>query len=135
VEGTSFFFPDMLEPNPNKHYSGKIVVLINEDAISQSEHSCLWLEAATNVTFIGTPTSGVNGDVTDVVLPGNVDVRFSGQAIRHADGRQLQRIGIQPTIKVEATVEGIRHHRDEVLEAAVGFLEGKANATAQRKNR
>src|SRR6185436_19082600 len=39
-------------------YKGKVVMLINEDAISQSEHTCLFFESATDVTFIGTPTAG-----------------------------------------------------------------------------
>ena len=51
------------------------------------------------------------------------DRRFiTGQVVRHADGRQLQRVGVQPHIRVEPTIEGIRQGRDEVLEAAVAFL-------------
>jgi C-terminal processing protease CtpA/Prc len=104
-------------------YKGKVVMLINEDAISQSEHTCLFFEAATNVTFIGSATDGANGDVTNLVLPGGIYVGFSGHDVRHADGRQLQRVGIQPHIKVEPTPKGIREGRDEVLEAAVKYLD------------
>jgi C-terminal processing protease CtpA/Prc len=109
-------------------YKGKVVVLINEDAISQSEHTCLFFEAATHVTFVGSPTNGANGDVTNLVLPGGIAVSFSGHDVRHADGGQLQRVGIQPHVKVEPTPNGIREGRDEVLEAAVKFL----NSTAQK---
>ena len=35
---------------------------------------------------------------------------------------QLQRLGIQPTVRVEPTVAGIRAGKDEVLEAAISFL-------------
>ena len=42
--------------------------------------------------------------------------------VRHADGRQLQRVGIQPQIKVEPTPGGIREGRDEVLEGAIKYL-------------
>jgi C-terminal processing protease CtpA/Prc len=116
-------FPQGGEPRANGHYAGKVVVLINEEAISQSEHTCLFLEAAANATFIGTPTNGANGDVTTAVLPGGIYVGFSGHDVRHADGRQLQRLGIQPHIKVEPTIAGIRSGRDEVLERAIQFLE------------
>jgi C-terminal processing protease CtpA/Prc len=112
---------------PERHgdvYKGKVVVLINEDAISQAEHTCLFFEAATDVTFIGTPTAGANGDVTVMVLPGNLVVSFSGHDVRHADGRQLQRVGIQPTIRVAPTIRGLADGRDEILEAAVKFLKG-----------
>ena len=106
-------------------YKGKVVVLINEDAISQAEHTCLFFEAATNVTFIGSATNGANGDVTNLVLPGAIYVTFSGHDVRHADGRQLQRLGIQPHIKVEPTPKGIREGCDEVFEAAVKYLDSK----------
>ena len=104
-------------------YKGKVVMLINEDAMSQSEHLCLYFEAATNVTFIGSSTDGANGDIANLVLPGGIYVSFSGHDVRHADGRQLQRVGIQPQIAVEPTPRGIREGRDEVLEAAIKFLD------------
>jgi C-terminal processing protease CtpA/Prc len=104
-------------------------MLINEDAISQSEHTCLFFAAATDVTFIGTPTAGANGDVTTMVLPGNLQVSFTGQNVRHADGRQLQRVGIQPHIKVARTSRGIVEGRDEILEAALKYL-GEATKKA-----
>jgi hypothetical protein len=43
--------------------------------------------------------------------------------IRHADGRQLQRIGIQPHVKVGPTIRGIVEGRDEILAAAVKYLQ------------
>jgi C-terminal processing protease CtpA/Prc len=104
-------------------YRGKVVMLINEDAISQSEHTCMFFEAATDVTFIGTPTAGANGDVTFMVLPGNLQVSFTGHNVRHADGRQLQRVGIQPTIRVAPTIRGTIEKRDEILERAISFLQ------------
>ena len=103
-------------------YKGTVVMLINEFAISQSEHTCLFFETATNVTFVGSPTNGANGDVTNLTLPGNIYVNFTGHDVRHADGRQLQRVGIQPHVRVEPTAKGISEGRDEVLEAAVKYL-------------
>ena len=117
------------QPLPNRNgdvYHGKVVMLIDENAISQSEHTCLFFEAATNVTFIGTPTMGANGDVTNLVLPGGIYVYFTGQAVRHIDGRQLQRLGIQPTIMVAPTIAGIAAGRDEILEAAIKYLNSTA---------
>ncbi len=110
-------------PSGKRHYHGKVVVLINEQAISQSEHTCLFFAAATDVTFIGSPTVGANGNVTETVLPGRLAVSFTGMEIRWADGRQLQRVGVKPHIHVAPTVKGIREGRDEVLEAALTFLQ------------
>ncbi len=105
-------------------YTGKVVMLIDENAQSQSEHAALFFETARpDINFIGTPTAGANGDVTATVLPGNIIVFFSGHNVRHADGGQLQRIGIQPTIKVAPTIKGLTGGKDEILDAAVKFLQ------------
>jgi C-terminal processing protease CtpA/Prc len=118
-----YSFAQKIPERKGDAYKGKVVMLINEDAISQSEHTCMFFEAATDVTFIGTPTAGANGDVTFMVLPGNLQVSFTGHNVRHADGRQLQRIGIQPTIRFAPTIRGTIEKRDEILERAISFLQ------------
>ena len=122
ADSANYSFAQRLPDREGDVYKGKVVMLINEDAISQAEHTCMFFEAATDVTFIGTPTAGANGDVTFMVLPGNLQVSFTGHNVRHADGRQLQRVGIQPTITVAPTIRGTIHGRDEILEAAVKYL-------------
>jgi C-terminal processing protease CtpA/Prc len=122
---TNFSFAQKLPEISGEVYKGKVVMLIDENAISQSEHTALFFEAATDVTFIGTPTVGANGDVTRMTLPGNLVVGFTGHDVRHADGRQLQRIGIQPHVTVRPTVKGVIAGRDEVLESAVKFLQSR----------
>jgi len=74
AETPNYSFSQRLPDGPGDLYRGKVVVLINEDAISQAEHSCMMFEAATDVTFIGTPTAGANGDITYMVLPGNLQI-------------------------------------------------------------
>jgi C-terminal processing protease CtpA/Prc len=123
AESANYAFAQRLPERKGDVYKGKVVMLINEDAISQAEHTCMFFEAATGVTFIGTPTVGANGDVTFMVLPGNLPVAFTGHNVRHADGRQLQRVGIQPTIRVEPTIPGVIAGRDEILEGAVKYLQ------------
>jgi hypothetical protein len=103
-------------------YRGKVVMLMDERTQSQAEHSGLFFEAACDITYVGSPTAGSNGDVTTVVLPGDLTVRFTGQAVRHADGRQLQRVGLQPHVPVSPTLEGLMAGRDEVLERAIQFI-------------
>ncbi len=125
--GTNFTFAQQIpKREKGEIYKGKIVMLIDENAQSQSEHTCLFFEAARpDITFIGTPTAGANGDVTNLVLPGNIKVSFSGHGVRHADGRQLQRVGIQPNVKVAPTIKGLIEGKDEILDAAVKFLQSK----------
>jgi C-terminal processing protease CtpA/Prc len=103
-------------------YSRPVITLIDERAMSQAEHTGLFLEAACDTRFVGTPTAGTNGDVTAMILPGGLTVRFTGHDVRHADGRQLQRIGLQPHVRVAPSIAGLRAGRDEVLERAVQEL-------------
>lgn len=105
-----------------ERYTNPVIALIDNEAISHAEHSCLILEAYTNVTFIGSPTRGANGNVSHVVLPGGLSVSFTGLEVRHADGRQLQTTGIVPQILVRPTIAGLRAGRDEVLERALTFI-------------
>jgi C-terminal processing protease CtpA/Prc len=114
-------FSQRLARTDKPHYRGKVIVLIDAKAISQSEHTAMMFEAAANPVFVGTPTAGANGDVTTVALPGGLFVTFTGHDVRHADGRQLQRVGIQPTVTVEPTVKGLQAGRDEVLEAGLAI--------------
>ncbi|MEO8564616.1 MAG: S41 family peptidase [bacterium] len=105
-------------------YAGQTVMLIDERTISQAEHTGLFFEAANGTKFIGSPTMGANGDVTSFVIPGGIGISFTGHDVRHADGRQLQRVGLQPDLAVLPTIAGIRAGRDEVLERAHRFLGG-----------
>ncbi|HEY0115570.1 MAG TPA: S41 family peptidase [Allosphingosinicella sp.] len=114
---TSFTQPIPTGTRPR--YRGRIFVLIDDRAISQSEHTALFFKAAANPVFVGTPTAGANGDVTRLSLPGGLSLSFTGHDVRHADGTRLQRVGIQPDVVVAPTLAGMRAGRDEVLEAAL----------------
>jgi len=109
-------------PSDKLRYSRRVAVLIDASAVSRPEFVCLQLEAAANPTFIGTPTRGAIGEVTNTILPGGVQVNFAADEMRHADGRPLQDVGILPQVWVAPTISGIREGRDEVLEKAVEFL-------------
>jgi C-terminal processing protease CtpA/Prc len=97
-------------------------MLMDERTVSQAEHTGLFLKAANGTTFIGTPTTGANGDVTDFSLPGGIKVGLTGQSVAHPDGTQLQRVGLTPDIHVTATIKGVRDGVDEVLERALEFM-------------
>jgi C-terminal processing protease CtpA/Prc len=124
---SGFYFSQPLPELPagKPLYTHPTVMLIDDRAISQSEHSGLFYEAANGTQFIGTPTAGANGDVTNFTLPGGIHVNFTGHDVRHADGRQLQRVGLQPDVTVAPTRAGIHEGKDEVLERAVRFLDGQ----------
>ena len=103
-------------------YRGKVVVLIDDRAISQAEHTCLFLQEAAGATFVGSPTHGANGDITAIRLPGKLRMWFTGQEVRHVDGKQLQQVGIQPHVTIRPTLAGLRAGKDEVLDRAIAWI-------------
>jgi C-terminal processing protease CtpA/Prc len=122
----TYSFVQNVPPNTGQPvYRGRTVMLIDERTQSQAEHTGLMFEAANGTEFIGSPTAGANGDITAFSIPGDVTLTFSGHDVRHADGRQLQQVGLQPKVPVRPTIEGLRAGRDEVLEAALEYLKKK----------
>ncbi|HKU80901.1 MAG TPA: hypothetical protein VJP76_01935, partial [Candidatus Tumulicola sp.] len=57
-------------------YLKPTVMLIDERSLSQSEHSALFFRAAAHTRFVGTPTNGADGDVTSMVVPGDISLSF-----------------------------------------------------------
>ena len=110
-------------PSPDSEpYPGQIAVLVDGSSQSAAEHVCALIKSVTKATFIGSRTSGANGGVTRTILPGGIVVNFTGQSVRHADGSQLQRVGIVPDVEARPTLHGVREGRDDVLRAAVRFF-------------
>lgn len=122
TSNASYFFVQKLPVSDKWKYKGKTVMLIDERTISQAEHTGLFLHAANKTEFIGAPSAGANGDVSDFVIPGGITIHFSGHDVRYADGGKLQRLGLQPALMVAPTIQGIRLGKDEVLDKAIAYV-------------
>ncbi len=100
-----------------------MALLIDEGSVSSAEfHTMAW-RLAPEARVFGHPTAGADGNVNTFTLPGGLRTGFSGIGIYWPDGSETQRTGILPDTVVTPTVQGIRDGRDEVLEAAVNWLE------------
>lgn len=104
-------------------YQGEIVVLTNEMSLSNAEYTVMSLQNAENVTVMGEETIGADGNVVRLPLPGNIELLFTSLGVYTPDGGQTQRIGLTPDIEVHPTIEGIKEGRDELLEAAVEYIQ------------
>ena len=104
-------------------YKGKTVLLIDENTISQGEGTGLMFKAANNTTFIGSQTAGANGNVSNFIVPGRINLYFSGLNVSYPNGETMQRVGLKPDIKIRPTIKGIQAGKDEVLERAVKYLQ------------
>lgn len=126
-------FEDMISPDSSRRYKGRIVMLIDERTQGAMEQFGLGLESVANPVFIGTSSAGAAGAITSMNLPGQINLTFSGSELRHADGRQLQRVGLTPQVEVAPTVKGVRAGNDEVLERAQQWLAQQLNPAPKPK--
>jgi C-terminal processing protease CtpA/Prc len=104
-------------------YAGKVVILVNELSQSQAEYTTMALRAVPGAKVVGSTTAGADGNVSTIILPGNINTWISGLGVYYPDGRETQRIGIVPDVAVQPTIKGIREGRDELLEKAVQLIE------------
>ncbi|RKR09945.1 C-terminal processing protease CtpA/Prc [Flavobacterium sp. 90] len=104
------------------NYKGKVIVLLNEDSLSQSEWTAMCFQTAGNTTIIGSQTAGADGNAMDLDFKG-FHTRYTGIGVFYPDKRETQRIGIVPDIEVKPTIKGIQEGRDEVLDRAIQFIQ------------
>ena len=117
------FTPSLKIPGSGKnYYKGKIAILINETTQSSAEYHTMGLRTAPNAKVFGSTTSGADGNVSKIMLPGNISTMISGIGIYYPDGKETQRVGIIPDIVVKPTIKGIKTDKDEVLEKAVNWI-------------
>ncbi|WP_255156168.1 S41 family peptidase [Ferruginibacter sp. HRS2-29] len=103
-------------------YTGKLILLVNENTHSQSELISMILQASGPTITVGTQTSGADGDIINMPIPGGYTLTFSGRHVSYRDGTPSQQMGVKRDVKVVETTQGIAEGKDEVLEAAMGLL-------------
>jgi len=113
--------PLSLQPEQS-HFTGKIVILVDEVSQSQAEYTTMAFRSAPGALVVGSTTAGADGNVSSIPLPGGLRTMISGIGVFYPDKRPTQRIGIIPDIEVKPTIAGIRDGRDEVLEAAIRLI-------------
>jgi C-terminal processing protease CtpA/Prc len=113
-----------LFPTTRKPFSGRLLVLIDEQAISFSETIGMILRAyRPDAVFVGRPSNGANGDVAVIKLPYTISVSMSGLHWHFSDGSQLQRVGLQPDYLVERSYDELLNNEDKILEKALELIE------------
>ncbi len=125
----TFIWRNYVHLGPAKpHFSRPVVILVDEISISSAEYHALAFRAAPQAVVMGSTTAGADGNVSSITLPGGLSCRISGIGVFDANHGPTQRVGIVPDVVVMPTIEGITAGRDEVLEAAVKFIVGRAKA-------
>ncbi|MFZ4523166.1 MAG: S41 family peptidase [Bacteroidales bacterium] len=104
------------------YYKGKVVILVNETSVSQSEYTTMAFRTAPGATVVGSTTAGADGNVSFFKLPGGILTAISGIGVFYPDGKGTQRVGIVPDIEVKPTIQGILEGRDELIEKAIKII-------------
>jgi C-terminal processing protease CtpA/Prc len=121
----AFHFGAPISITPAKpHYSGKVVILVDEISQSSAEYTAMAFRSSPNAFVIGSTTAGADGNVSQIPLPGGLRSMISGIGVFYPDKRPTQRVGIVPDLEVKPTIAGIRAGRDELLEAALRKILG-----------
>lgn len=111
-------------PTAEPQIEGNVIFIIDSRAISYAESFMSFIEHYQLAEIVGQPTAGTNGSVNSFSLPGDYRITWTGMKVLKHDGSQLYKVGIEPTIKVDKTIEGVRKGRDEFLEKAVEIANG-----------
>ncbi len=123
--------------NPD-YYKGRLVVLVDERTQGANEYSALGFRSLPATTVIGSRTAGgplqwpqLPG-VSEIRLPGGFSTYFTGLGVFYPDGTPTIG-GIVPDIEVRPTIAGIRQGRDEVMEAAIAFINSHPSPGGNRE--
>lgn len=100
-------------------YKGRVILLVDEMTQSNPEFQAMAFQSCPQTQTIGSPTSGADGDIVSLPLPGGLMTYFSGIGIFYPDGTPTQNVGVRLDIEVLPTAEGLQAGRDEVLERAL----------------
>ena len=113
------------------YYEKPVVLLMDERSMSSSEFSIMHLRTGDHVVVIGSSSAGVDGNVTELPLPNGNHLRFTSFGVYTPEMGQTQRVGLAPDIEVHPTIEGIKEGRDELMEAAIAYIQEQSqSATA-----
>ncbi|MBK7500744.1 MAG: peptidase S41 [Ignavibacteriales bacterium] len=114
--------PLLVGEKRNDNYKNKVVIIINEITQSQAEYTTMALRIAPKAIVLGSTTAGADGNVSTIMLPGNVRTLISGNGIYYPDGTETQRVGIIPDIEMKPTIKGIKNGEDELLDRAIEII-------------
>lgn len=105
-------------------YKGRMILLVNELTQSNPEFQAMALQRCPQTLTIGSPTSGADGDIVRIPLPGGLMTCFSGIGVFYPDGTPTQAVGVRLDVEVNDTVESLQAGRDLVLEKALELASG-----------
>lgn len=116
------YFPSI--PAKTTHsYKGKVFILVNPDTRSASEWYAMSLQNIFPQSLtVGQQTSGADGDLVKVKLPGDYLLEFTGNGIFYPDNSQTQQIGVRINELIKYKDQDILDKKDLEFERVLNDL-------------
>jgi C-terminal processing protease CtpA/Prc len=114
---------DNWKPYKNKLYSKPVVVLTSAATYSAAEDFTATFKSMKRGVVIGEPSGGSTGQPVFFALPGGGIAAVCSKRDYFSDGTEFVGVGIQPDVVVHPTAKSIIAGKDDVLEAAVKYLQ------------
>ncbi|MCX8534377.1 S41 family peptidase [Chryseobacterium luquanense] len=122
LEDPKHYFPEIKDKQTHS-YSGKVFIMVNPETRSASEWYSMSLQKIFPQSLtIGQQTSGADGDLVKVKLPGNYLLEFTGNGIFYPDNSQTQQIGIRMNELIKYSDKDILEERDLEFERVLKEL-------------
>jgi C-terminal processing protease CtpA/Prc len=121
----AYYTPE-LKLNGSPAYTGKVVIIVNPATRSMSEWNTMNLQLIfPNSVTIGEQSSGADGDMKTLNLPGGYEFYFTGNAIFYPDGTEAQKKGVKIDIPIKLTRENYLKNEDLMLQKAIEFIQSR----------
>lgn len=114
---------DNWRPYKNKLYNNPVVVLTSGATYSAAEDFTATFKNLKRGAVIGEPTGGSTGQPVFFMLPGGGFGAVCSKRDYFSDGTEFVGVGIQPDVVVHPSAKGVAAGKDEVLNAAIQYLQ------------
>lgn len=104
------------------YYKQKVIVLVNEYTQSNPEYLTMMCRKMPNSLIIGSATTGADGNLSPLRLPGGLITHFESIGIYTPDGHETQGVGIAPDHLVLPDLKQLVGKTDFLIEKSMDIL-------------
>jgi C-terminal processing protease CtpA/Prc len=116
---------DNWRPYKNKLYSNPVIILTSGATYSAAEDFTATFKNMKRGLVFGEPSGGSTGQPVFFTLPGGGIGYACSKRDFFSDGTEFVGVGIQPDIRIHPSAKSIVAGKDDVLEAALNYLQTK----------
>ncbi len=104
-------------------YTGKLIVLIDQNCASACEDFVMPLKATKRATLIGDTTYGSSGQPKSIDFGNGMSMRIGAKRMLFGDDSKFEGVGIEPDLRLVTSAEQLRRGEDPALAAALAATE------------